>query len=261
MHARCSPGFFVFRPPGGCDAPSQFRLTGDEGVATTKKLSRNNRLLPRWQITPCLNHGVLRNTDHISSGVNPCPPSAGEDLRAQVGSIKSKAQHENVNLPATPARAFAPESAIRTVLLLVLLALWCFALACTVAGAESPATDYGPLTPDSPVLPAWLLSTLTFLGTVKLVMSFAEVRFYHWTCDKLNEIAASELQDDDEYLRDIFSTRQWKLYCFIGRLLSFRLPTLADLDRTIRLQAESVLQADGRILKFLGQSTRTTNNR
>jgi hypothetical protein len=113
------------------------------------------------------------------------------------------------------------------------------ALAAGGAPVSDPASSGG--------LPAWIVSTLAFLGTVKVAMSFIEPRLNLWLRDKLNDIAASEMQDDDDYLRGVFATPQWRTYCFLGRLLNINLPTLAELERAIRLQREAAIAAGGNL--------------
>lgn len=89
----------------------------------------------------------------------------------------------------------------------------------------------------------WLPTVITWIAAIKLAMTFFETTFAHWAADKLNEIAATESSDDDDYLRQLFAMGWYRFVAFTMRLLGFRLPTLADLERAIRLQKEAVVDA------------------
>ena len=89
----------------------------------------------------------------------------------------------------------------------------------------------------------WLPTLLTWIAALKLAMTLFETQFAHWAADRLNAVAASSDEDDDAYLRQIFSAKSYRTVGFVLRMLGFRLPTLADLERAIKLQAEAVIDA------------------
>lgn len=95
---------------------------------------------------------------------------------------------------------------------------------------------------------------LAWAAAIKLAMTAFENQFARWIADRLNAIAASSDQDDDQYLREIFSAPSYRLISFLLRLIGFRFPTLADLERAIRLQHEVALDLTG--ASSIGEITR-----
>jgi hypothetical protein len=93
----------------------------------------------------------------------------------------------------------------------------------------------------------WLGKAITSIAYLKLASTLFEVRLQHWFADQLNEAAASADQDDDAFLRELFAHRAYRVTAFALRLFGFRLPTLADLERAVRLQREAVRAADGEL--------------
>ena len=89
----------------------------------------------------------------------------------------------------------------------------------------------------------WLPTALAWIAALKTASVFVENKIARWAADKLNEIAATDSEDDDVYLRAVFSQSGYKIAAFILRLIGIRLPTLADLDRAIRLQKEVLAES------------------
>jgi len=89
----------------------------------------------------------------------------------------------------------------------------------------------------------WLPTLITWLAALKLAMVCFENQFARWSADQLNRIAAEADEGDDAYLRRIFADPSYRLIGFLLRLVGFRLPTLADLERAIRLQREAAIEA------------------
>lgn len=86
---------------------------------------------------------------------------------------------------------------------------------------------------------AWLPTVIAWIAAIKLASTLIETRVAHFLADRLNDIAATESEDDDGYLRWLFQKPGYKMLAFTLRLIGVRLPTLADLERAIRLQRES----------------------
>ena len=93
----------------------------------------------------------------------------------------------------------------------------------------------------------WITKAVTWIAYLKLASTLFEVRLQHWFADRLNEAAASADQDDDTFLRQIFTHRGYRVTAFALRLFGFRLPTLADLERALRLQHEAVRESGGEL--------------
>lgn len=89
----------------------------------------------------------------------------------------------------------------------------------------------------------WLPTALAYLAALKLAMTFFENAFARWIADRLNAVAASSDEDDDEYLREIFSAPAWRTGSLLLRFVGLRFPTLKDLERAIKLQREAAIDA------------------
>lgn len=85
----------------------------------------------------------------------------------------------------------------------------------------------------------WLPTLLTWVAALKTASTFVEGKIARYAADKLNEFAASESEDDDQFLRDLFSNPAYRTGQVILLLIGVRLPTLADLERAIKLQKEA----------------------
>ena len=91
---------------------------------------------------------------------------------------------------------------------------------------------------------AGLLTTIiTWFSALKVLEAFIGGWIARKCADKLNEIAASASTDDDGYLRDLFSQPAYKFGAFVALLIGIRLPSLADLERAIKLQKEAAIDA------------------
>lgn len=85
----------------------------------------------------------------------------------------------------------------------------------------------------------WLPTVLAWIAALKTASTFVEGAIARWAADRLNDVAATESADDGGYLRDLFARPGYKFGAFLLRLVGVRLPTLADLERAIRLQNEA----------------------
>ena len=88
----------------------------------------------------------------------------------------------------------------------------------------------------------WVATALTWIAALKTASTLIETRVAHFLADRLNDIAATESEDDDKYLRWLFEKPAYKMTAFVLRLVGVRLPTLADLERALRLQSESKIK-------------------
>lgn len=89
----------------------------------------------------------------------------------------------------------------------------------------------------------WLSTVITYLGSIVPFTVVFGPRFKRWASDKLNEIAESSDKDDDAYLTKLFSSSWYRPLAFFSRFTPFQLPTLADLERAIKLQGEVARKA------------------
>lgn len=93
----------------------------------------------------------------------------------------------------------------------------------------------------------WLTTIITWFGVLAPLSALFGTKFKHWISDKLNAVAASEDLDDDAYLTKLFSFAPWRMAAFLSKFTPFHLPTLADLERAIRLQHEAAIDAGGNL--------------
>jgi len=119
-----------------------------------------------------------------------------------------------------------------------------------VSAKYGPASESGVVTAASEAIQP-LLDLLGGKGTIvttllawvaALGMALAPVSTWisHSLRDSLNRVAASQAEDDDAYLRRLFSAKWYSAAAFLLRFISVDLPVLADLERAIKLQAEAV---------------------
>lgn len=91
---------------------------------------------------------------------------------------------------------------------------------------------------------SWLTTAIAWFFALRLALVFVHDRLKRWISDKLNAVAASESQDDDEILRRWFSHPRYKFAVFIGLAIGIPLPSINDLERAIRLQNETASTAN-----------------
>lgn len=84
-------------------------------------------------------------------------------------------------------------------------------------------------------------AVVSYLGVLAVFSALAGRKLERWIQDKINAIAESSTLDDDEYLRQLFSKPWYKFVAFLSGFTPFRLKTLSDLERAIRLQKEAIL--------------------
>lgn len=90
----------------------------------------------------------------------------------------------------------------------------------------------------------WITTLIAWLGAISLAMAPFTVWVQHKLADAMNRAAESkEDTTDDEYLRKLFSHSWYKFLTFLARFANFRFPTLSDLERALKLQAEAVKEA------------------
>lgn len=82
----------------------------------------------------------------------------------------------------------------------------------------------------------WLTTLITWIAAIKLASSLVEVRLNHWLCDRIDAVAASADQDDDEFLRGLFAKPWYRTTAVLLRFVGLRLPVMADLERALALQ-------------------------
>lgn len=84
---------------------------------------------------------------------------------------------------------------------------------------------------------------LSVVGSIRVALIPFAGPLNRWIADKLNDVARKSVQDDDDYLRGLFSARWYKFVAVALFLMSVHLPSLADLERAIKLQREAVAAA------------------
>lgn len=92
-------------------------------------------------------------------------------------------------------------------------------------------------------LPDWAGQLIFWVMTTSLALAPFAVWISHWLRDMANRAAESSEGDDDEFLRRLFSNPVYRTVAILLRFVNIHLPTLADLERAITLQAEAVHEA------------------
>lgn len=90
---------------------------------------------------------------------------------------------------------------------------------------------------------ALLGRVVVWVGSLSLILAPFSVRLGSWLRDRLNKVADNQGGDTDKWLAKLFAN---PIYKFLSTLLLFvniSLPTTAELERAIRLQAEAVQAA------------------
>lgn len=102
---------------------------------------------------------------------------------------------------------------------------------------------FTPLDPVLKLLPVGLHELLTkvvvWIGSFGLVLAPFSVWIQHKLTDFLNTAAASKDVDDDVWLAKLFKASWYRVLATGLRFLHLRLPTIADLERALDLQAEA----------------------
>lgn len=80
---------------------------------------------------------------------------------------------------------------------------------------------------------------IAWFMAIRFALIFFHERIQHFITDRINAVAASESADDDEYLRRLFAHPTYRFITFIALLVGLPMPTLATLERALRLQQEA----------------------
>lgn len=88
---------------------------------------------------------------------------------------------------------------------------------------------------------SWITTVIAWFGAVALALTPFTVFIQHKLADAINNVAASSETDDDAYLRWLFSRGWYRFPTFLLRFANIRFPTLSDLERALKLQAEAVV--------------------
>ncbi len=124
------------------------------------------------------------------------------------------------------------------------LAFSLFAAADPLPGPSSPAVSI--LQPLFDLLGGkgtWLITVITWFGTLSAILAPFSVWIQHRLTDWLNTAAASSETDDDQWLRNLYGNPLYRFVATALRFIHLRLPTLADLERALQLQQDAVAKA------------------
>lgn len=150
-------------------------------------------------------------------------------------------------MPTLESRKQKVESRKQIVRLCVLCVLCVSALNVFAADPTETPTSNSQLRPLLDLLGGghgkWLLSIITWFGTLSAVLAPFSVWLQHKLTDLCNTAAASSEVDDDEWLRKLYGNPIYRFWATLLRFVHIRLPTLADLERALKLQHEAITQA------------------
>lgn len=117
-------------------------------------------------------------------------------------------------------------------------------------------TNAVPATPTTPVPETFgpllellggkgtIVTTLiSWVAAISMVLAPFAVWIRNKIADALNRAALSPTEDDDVYLRRLFSHKVYRLIAFLLNFANVRLPTLTELERAIELQKEAVKES------------------
>lgn len=90
---------------------------------------------------------------------------------------------------------------------------------------------------------AWVVKVVMWVMVLSALLAPVAGRIRNKIADVMNRAAETEDGDDDEKLRKLFSNPAYKFAAFILNFANIRLPTLAELERAIKLQAEAVVES------------------
>lgn len=136
---------------------------------------------------------------------------------------------------------------IRLAILVILLPLLVFAQTNTV---PTPP-PYGPDTSSvlKPILDllggkgTWLTTIMAWGAALSAVLAPFAVWIRNKLADMMNAAAESSDENDDVWLRRLFSRTYYQFLAFLLNFINVRLPTLAELERAIELQRQAVVDA------------------
>lgn len=129
--------------------------------------------------------------------------------------------------------------------LFVALAVAAESLTTTNAPAPPPNLPQIPdtLEPLVNILPTWVSQVIVWVVALNLALAPFSVWISHRLRDMLNRAAASAEEDDDLFLRNLFSKPWYRAIALGLRFINVDLPTVSDLERAVSLQAEAVHEA------------------
>ncbi|TXH09652.1 MAG: hypothetical protein E6R03_16540 [Hyphomicrobiaceae bacterium] len=88
-----------------------------------------------------------------------------------------------------------------------------------------------------------LATGVAWFFAIRFALVFVHGIIQRFAADRLNAVAASSSKDDDEFLLTLFQKPWYRGLVVFGLLIGFPLPSLADLERAIRLQQEAAAKA------------------
>lgn len=89
----------------------------------------------------------------------------------------------------------------------------------------------------------WITTLIAWFAALSLALAPFAVWIRNKLADAINSAAETSGEDDDSYLRSLFSNPLYRLLTFVLNFANIRFPTLAELERAIELQREAVKKA------------------
>lgn len=89
----------------------------------------------------------------------------------------------------------------------------------------------------------WITTVIAWFAAVSALLAPFAVWIRNKLANAINSAAESSGEDDDTYLRALFSAGWYRFLAFVLNFANVRFPTLAELERAIALQKEAVREA------------------
>lgn len=146
---------------------------------------------------------------------------------------------------------------VNLLFILSLLALACIAqeatnVVATNAPSITPVKDVATSSTLKPILDllggsgTWITTVIAWFAAISAALAPFAVWIRNKLANAINAAAESSGEDDDVYLRTLFSASWYRFLAFVLNFANVRLPTLAELERAIALQKEAVVESKGK---------------
>lgn len=126
----------------------------------------------------------------------------------------------------------------------VLLPLLAFGQTNTPSAAASPIPEtFGPLLELLQGKGTVLTTLIAWTAAISVILAPFAVWIRNKLADAANRAAETADEDDDAYLRKLFSAKWYRLTAFLLNFANIRLPTITELERALELQKQAVAKA------------------
>lgn len=89
----------------------------------------------------------------------------------------------------------------------------------------------------------WITTLIAWFAAISAALAPFAVWIRNKLANMINTVAESSGEDDDEFLRRLFSAGWYRILAFVLNFANVRFPTLAELERAIAMQREAVLES------------------